>query len=429
MRAAASYDLAVFAATLAVWAELSVSANLLTWLGIPYVADGGDLPVKLHPGTHLLFLATTLTCLRGAGWRMLTANGELLGFVAGMGACAIYLLVMTGSGHLVVLLDTFLPAGLLAMMLGQADRVQLETLRRGMQLLFMAGAALALVETALHTTLIPLYLNDAAYYPHVEDFRPIALYDHPLTGAVMMMLGLSLLPVGGFGRLAYGALLSTALLSFGGRMSVAVMLLIAGASWALPTARLILSRNPRAFGKLMTAMTVMLVILPIAAAAFAAGLGTRIAGHLYWDDSAQVRLAQWQLLGQLDSWQLMFGTQRQDLLALMTPLWLGFGVEVIENFWLLMFVAFGAVGFPLFVGSLFSLLAWCWRRSRLRGRLMIVGVMLVASTSNSLGRKSTILVCLVATIACAAIEPHRARLPHSATVLPRARIGPCAAVA
>lgn len=158
----------------------------------------------------------------------------------------------------------------------------------------------------------------------------------------------------------------------------------------------------------MSASVIILAVAPIVAASLFAGLGTRIAGHLYWDDSAQVRLAQWRLLGQLDIWQLMFGTRRQDLLALLTPLWLGYGVEVIENFWLLMFVAFGLIGFPLFVGSLLSLLLWCWRRSALQGRLLVLAVMLVASTSNSLGRKSTILVCLVATVACLSAEALRA---------------------
>lgn len=400
--------LAVALAMLAVVAELSVSANLLTWLGIPYVADGGSLPVKLHPGTHLLFLAGALLWVRGIGWHALTADGALLSFMAGMAACVVYLLALTGPGHVVVLLDTFLPAGLLAMVLGRATPRQLAFLRRVMQLLFAAGAALALIETMLHATLIPLYLNDAAYHPHVEDFRATSLYDHPLTGAVMMMLGLALTPAAGFRRLAYSALLSAAILSFGGRMSVLVMLLMAGAGWAVPTCRLILSRERRGFGRLMSASVIILAVAPIVAASLFAGLGTRIAGHLYWDDSAQVRLAQWRLLGQLDIWQLMFGTRRQDLLALLTPLWLGYGVEVIENFWLLMFVAFGLIGFPLFVGSLLSLLLWCWRRSALQGRLLVLAVMLVASTSNSLGRKSTILVCLVATVACLSAEALRA---------------------
>ncbi len=402
---------AVGIALLAVGVELCVSANLLTWLGIPYVAEGGSLSVKLHPGTDLLFLSAALLCVSGRAWHALARDWRLAGFIAGMAACLTYLLVLTGPGHLVVLLDTFLPAGLLAMVLGEATPEQMRMLRRVMQMLFAAGAMLALAETALHATLVPLYLNDAAYHPHVEDFRATSLYDHPLTGDVMMMLGLSLLPARGWPRPIYAALLSAAMLSFGGRMSVAVMLLIAGAGWAVPTMRLILSRDARAAGRLLAACGIVAALSPLVAGALAAGLGTRIAGHLYWDDSAQVRLAQWRLLGQLDMWQLMFGTCRQDLLALLTPLWLGYGVEVIENFWLLMFVAFGALGFPIFVGSLWCLLTWCWRRSAWRGRLLIAGVMLVASTSNSLGRKSTILVCLVATIACHAVErrPARAR--------------------
>jgi hypothetical protein len=137
-----------------------------------------------------------------------------------------------------------------------------------------------------------------------------------------------------------------------------------------------------------------------AGAALASGFGERLVGHLYWDPSAQVRMAQWSLLGELDMWQVVFGTPRDQLLLLINPLWLNSGVEVIENFWLLMFASLGVVGFPIFFAGFSALLAWCWRRSQATGRTLLIGVVLVASTSNSLGRKSILLVSLVAAIAC-----------------------------
>jgi hypothetical protein len=126
------------------------------------------------------------------------------------------------------------------------------------------------------------------------------------------------------------------------------------------------------------------------------GLGQRLVGHLYWDASAQVRLSQWGVIGQLTCTELLFGIRRESLIALLTPLWLTNGVEVIENFWLLMFVSLGAFGFVIFLTAICSLLLFYWQRIELRGKILLIATVIAASTSNSLGRKSCLLVVLVA---------------------------------
>ena len=64
----------------------------------------------------------------------------------------------------------------------------------------------------------------------------------------------------------------------------------------------------------------------------------------------------------------------------------------------------GALGFPLFVAGVLCLVVWCWRRAGLPGRLMLLGVLVVASTSSSLGRKSNVLTVLVPAVLVSA--PH-----------------------
>ena len=427
MRQAGLNRLAFHLILAAMFLELTVSANLLTWVGVPYVSEGGSLPVKLHPATDLLVAASIVLVVRRGGWSVLAAEPQLLLFFAAMMACMACLLVLTGTGNLIVLLDTFIPAGLLALMLSQASAFQLGRLRRMMQVLLAGNALLALGEAAVQVNLIPLYLNDAAYHALTDDFRPTALFDHPLTASAITMMGMALAPVRGLSRPVYFCLMWAALIAYGGRMAVAATLGMVVAEYGILTARMVLRRDPRGMRRLATAAGIVLVGSLLAASALAAGFGTRLSGHLYWDSSAQVRLAQWQLLDQLDGWQLLFGTRRNDLLAVLTPLWLGPGVEVIENFWLLMFVSLGVVGFPLFIIGLAALLGWCWRRSALDGKHLVVAVMLVASTSNSLGRKSSILVCLIAAVACLSVEHaasrqtgHIARRPRS----PRAQACP-----
>ena len=400
--------LAVVLATAAVSLELCVSANLLTWAGIPYVTDGGALPLKFHPGTDLLVAAAGAALAGGQlGW-LRRLPGTLWVFFGAVGFCLACVLLLTGTSNMIVLLDTFLPAGLLAAVLDRARPADLRALRRVMQLLLAANAVLALAEMATQATLVPLYLNDAAYQPHTEDFRPTALFDHPLTGALMMMMALAIAPgrgrstAAGLVRLAYQGLIWAGLIVFGGRMALGVCVLTAGLGQAWRGGRLVLARDPRAATTLVMAAAGLAGCAMLFAAALAAGMGDRLAGHLYWDDSAQVRLAQWQVLGEMDAPQLLFGTPREALLDLLNRLRLGPGVEVIENFWLLMFVSLGAIGFPAFLVALAALCRWCWQRTAPAGRALLLGALVVASSSNSLGRKSTVLVCLVAATRCAA---------------------------
>ncbi len=413
-------------AMLGVAAELLISANLMTLAGMPYVTDGGAMPAKLHPGTYLVGIAD-LAALGGGGmvW-VRRLDRRLWAFFAAILACMAFVLLLTGTSNLVVLLDTFLPAGLLAAAFsGASGRAQL-ALRRMMQVLLAGNAGLALGEMAAGTTLVPLYLNGAGYTALSEDFRPTALFDHPLTGALMMMMGLALAPAGRVG-VAYRGLIWAAMVAFGGRMALVVSVAGVVGRFGVRRLRLVLARDRRQAGGLVAAGVGLVAVVVLAVGGLALGLGGRVAGHLYWDDSAQVRLAQWAIIGRLDGWQVLLGTPREMLLAQINALRLGSGVEVIENFWLLMFASLGVVGFPMFLAAMGALFAWCWRLGAGRGRPLLVEVLLVASASNSLGRKSTVLVCLVATV-CAVereragrrVRPAVSRLPGAALAGARA---------
>ncbi len=400
------------AALASVLVELSIGANLLTWIGSRYVADGGTLAEKLHPGTYLAYVAALLALAgpRG-GMGLLWRQRELAAFLLCIIGCIGLAAIFTGTSNLIVLFDNFLPAGCLGLALAEAPPPARARLKLLLQLGIFANAMLALGEFAAGSHLLPLYLNGVAATELAEDFRPIALYDHPLTGATATLIGFFVAPSARWPlrRALYLLGLAAGLVAFGGRAALAAGLL--ACLWlAAGTARTAwATRRPLSGWTLARAATLLGLLGIFAAVALDAGFAGRIAHHGVWDASAQSRLLQWQILSWLDTRQILFGAARPDLLAHLEMLRLASGIDVIENFALLMFATLGVIGFPLFLFGLWWLLLWCWRRSGPPGRLLVVCFLLAISASNSLGRKSTLLLLFTATCMATWREMERPR--------------------
>jgi hypothetical protein len=406
-------------AMLAVATHLILGANLLTLAGNPYVSDGGLLIWKIHPGSYLAYIAAVVSFVpylmrASTAWEHLCMDPLLIFGMLGLIFCVLYEMVFTGPANPVVLLDTFLPAGMLAFATLDASEANKSRLLRVLQSGFVLNAVIALSECAVRHHLLALDINGRPAPDRNLDFRALALYDHPLTGATASALAL-LMPLDSkhrILRLAYKVLMGVALIAFGGRIAILVALFttiyIAGRS----IAGSILHHRESAAWLLVAIVGTALAILISVLISFQIGLGERLRDHLYWDSSAQVRLQQWRLLGWLDASQLLFGCPRPELLSHIHMLDLSFGVGVIENFWLLMFVGSGVLAFPIFLLSCASLALWCWRQSSVNGRVMIIATLAIASTSNSLGRKSPLLVLLVAAV----VAESGARSPRGSAV-------------
>lgn len=107
------------------------------------------------------------------------------------------------------------------------------------------------------------------------------------------------------------------------------------------------------------------------------------------------------VLGLLSPHQLLFGMDYAEIAQRVAQLGLRLPITDIENFWLLMFLHVGVVGYGLFLVGFAALLVGQWRSAPFAGRLMLLAVLLVASTSNSLGRKSAILTVLIPSVLAA----------------------------
>jgi hypothetical protein len=394
------------AALLAVFTHLALSGMLLTHLGDPYVSDGGSPLWKIHPGSYLAYVAggvALLPCLtrRPAAWRSLWPHRHLALAGLCLSGCVVFEAALTGLGNPIVLIDTFLPASMLAGSYARARCRDLARLQRLLLAIFAVNALLALAETVAQAHLVTPVLDGHIAYETANEFRGAALYDHPLTGSACSVIGMlmaSYLPQRGW-RLSYQALMAAALIAFGGRVALVtgVLALVWLDSGMVVGA--VLWRRPSASWLLVLTASGFVAVYVTVALAFAVGFGTRLQNHFYWDASAQVRLAQWHLLAMLDTGQWLYGCARPDMLLHVRMLDLSFGVQVIENFWLLMFANLGVLGFPLFLTGFGALVLWCWLFSDRRGRAIIVTVLIIASTSNSLARKSPLLLITVAAVA------------------------------
>jgi hypothetical protein len=328
----------------------------------------------------------------------------------------LYSLLLTGRGNLVVFLDTFLPAGIAAAIVADSKPDFCCILRSLMQAGIFLNALVALYESSMHRNIIPLYLDSAVYSPPEQEFRPTALFDHPLTGSMVTLIGLAIAPSRGSTRALYSLVLTASLVTFGGRVATSMAALSAIVFRSILLGRSALNHDKRSAISFIASTGIGLATMALLLAGIAGGIGQRLLGHLYWDPSAQVRLNQWAIISELSCEEFLFGVPREELIALLTPLWLKDGVEVLENFWLLMFVSLGAFGFVIFLSGFAALMLFLWQQTSLRGNILLVATIIAASTSNSLGRKSSMLVILIA--AMASLRKSTVTVPRS-TICPK----------
>ena len=122
---------------------------------------------------------------------------------------------------------------------------------------------------------------------------------------------------------------------------------------------------------------------------------------------------------------VLFGVNADRLDLLKTQIGLSTTrLQDIENPWLLTFLGLGLLGWPLLLGSLFTLMLHLGRRANTGASWMLVTVvLLICSTSNSLGRKTPDLVFL--SIFAIALSSFKARQEQAPSGSARSYISEC----
>jgi hypothetical protein len=377
----------------------AVFAILLQFV-FPYVvlqAMGLDAQkLREHPSTFLVIICGTYALLNGAvpfHQRCREAPGLVL-FVCIIPLLNIYSAYFNGISGAALYAESYLAPGMLAVMLSTSSQHQKRLLGRILIALCVFNVLVGLFESLTSTTWFPLAFDPDAPITEVDvDFRANAFYNHPLTAslvtsmAVFLLFAMRLRLV--FSAPIYGLLL-VGLLAFGGRTALGVTLLMSVGTAIYLLFAGIIRRNLKL--DLIVIIVSAAIFIPILLAIIITqtSIADRIMDTLYFDGSAQTRATQLEIFRHLSLRNWLFGISHDDLNVLKYQIGLGGKDTDIENFWILMLLNLGGLGFLVFLVVLGTFLLHMARSTHsMYGWLLVVGALVIDSGSNSLGSKSS----------------------------------------
>jgi hypothetical protein len=397
----------------------AISPLTLAVYGIDYDTAGGSALAKIHPGSYLAAMAL-LVRLAASGHpartlqRLLLLQPGLLIYLAALGLLAVYI-VLVARSPVTPLIDTFLLALILTMLLAGLDERIARLLAMMMVGILAADAVLALVEVSTGWRLIHISVPEGVTSDPTRtdlvfdwradlasDWRATALFGHPLENAMLMGAFLVCLACRGSAwlgtrlRLGLGVLALLALFAFGGRASLVfsgffvVVLGLAGLA-----RRLIAGR---AFG-LWTAGAILL-ILPLIAIGLAAlaetGLFDRMAERFKADDgSALARLTMWSLFDPIPWRDLVLAPDQAVVKTWQRLEGLEFGIE---SFWVGFALTYGLIMSTVLIAGLAAFVVSVVRLSGRGALAVFLFYFAGASTSTSLSSKTTSFAVLTALV-------------------------------
>lgn len=390
---------------------LLLSPQSLFYVGILYEAPGGSPLEKLHPANWLVLLATAVLMLaRGnplrVGGRLLAAEPLLAAYLACMLFVLGWSLARHGASGAASIVDTLILPFFCVAALGLLDAQRRYQCLKLIVFVLAVNAVLAIVETMLQTKLIPLRIGGGPETVE-EIFRPSALLGHPLNNS---MITATLLPVVLYLRIAMAwrvvlmLLLWVGLLSFGGRTGFLLATLAYGLYFlgqiTLAALRGRFSYLQLSGGALLGCLAAAL----LAAAIASSGIGDRIFKTLEWDSSASVRVQIWSVFDYLSDFDMLMGLSLKEITAVGFRMGLT-ETEAIENFWLMMFLQTGWIGFVPFVVAMACVIAWLWRSSGGAMRVALLLFLAIGSSNNSLATKTIVLLLFMVVVAIVRRQP------------------------
>jgi len=400
-RAAEQQSLPFWFAMFALFLYFALSPNVFGALGLDFGSPDANPLVKVHPGTHIVIIAGLFYLCRSKYEfaRLCHESPALMTYLLVIPLLGFYAMIWSGYSGSAVYIENYWSAGMMALLLQSGTEEQRRKLGWFLLWVCLINVTVAIYENLTFSHIFPLVLAAEQIDPTDIDFRAHAFFGHPLTAALVMFLAFPLVYAMRLRTLLTGAIIGfllVGMLAFGGRAALGITLIITGATIIYLFFRGILQRQMELDFMVMLVLALIVIPLVLVVVVATTPIADRILGTLYFDDSAMAREEQWKVLSHLTMSNWLFGVSMVDLMHLKYQIGLGRDDTDIENFWLLMFLNLGGIGFAVFVAILLTFLVHLGRYARQpAGWVLLVGAIIIESGSNSLGVKTSDL-CIIA---------------------------------
>lgn len=382
--------------------------SLLNLIGINYMGTGGSALGKLHPSFYLSLTALGFTFLLSrsvAGhfsnavkgtYRLPMAAAILTTFVT-------MILSRSGTGDFSAAIVTFLTPAIVAYVFQFASTKSRQFIYNFLVIFFAINSLVGLVELVTSWRLLPYYVSDQII---TFDRRPTALLGHPLlnallTGAFLLAMITRQITLGQkVPQLLQMALHGAAIFAFGGRASLAFLVIISGI-YALRHSGLIVRAKVRQSVRSMALVIsgiLFFVVLTVTGVT-----ETLLDRFVNATDSTNTRFAALSLLEMLSFREWLIGVEGPARTFYLNVLQTPFGIEISV---IAMIYVYGLPLAALLIWSTYRLL-FQWASNDYPGkRYLVVFFIMSTLTSLSIGSKSLLISQFLIILFClpAALE-------------------------
>lgn len=368
--------------------------NVITTLGYPHSVFTTTAFFRLHPLTYVaaFLLAYYLFMGRITADSLVTNMRSELWFLL-INVLLICFLKITGNLNAIsFLFDTIILPVVLSILLKSTDKGLLFRFKNWIYFFFFLNAALSVIEKVSHTQLVT-----KTVFVDSEYFRSTALYGHPLNnGLIMSVLTVTLFLGTEKNRLKILVLFAgiLSIFCFGARgalIGVLIGVTLNQLIYAVKASKLKYTHKKRKlppFAFLATLAIIVGFIIQFTP------LGDRISALAHVDDSAEVRVASYDVLHGLEVKDVLWGlgTDKIDYLQYTA------GVEIIENFYIVWLLKFGLLMAALLLVGLINFLYKLMRNAPAEVKYpVLASFFFVASTNNSLSTSTLVISMFVLT--------------------------------
>jgi hypothetical protein len=391
--------------------HIILSEPLLNSLGIHYSGEEGRFYEKIHPGSIFIILSFLVLLWHNKNPLefLIILCGRHTAYMALLGMYILslfYMALRSGTHGLAYIIDTHMVVPMAAIVLCYTP---FDICWRAANFFIFAAVINSLIGIgeAIEKTRI---FHFTPQWPVLKEtyFRSSAFLGHPLNNAMFTFIALFTalsLRSPAFTKILLATIFTISLVAFGGRSGLVISiaaLFILGAAHAK---KIIAARNItllQLWLYLIAALILPLVIIGILYGVIGSDIGERIATRLWWDNSAQSRLMAFNVFHYMSASEIIYGISPAQIMHINDRINQTMPISDIENPWLILCMNFGAVAFVFWLIATLAFILALIKGKPLGLKLTVLGYYLIASTSNSFGRKDSIYVIMTAGVICAA---------------------------